>query len=355
MNKILQIIKNILLNPLCWMWNFISTTRRVFYEFGVLKQNTFQVPIISIGNLTFGGTGKTPMTLWLANYLTNKYKVMVLMRGYKGKLEKSSGIIELDQKNFIAPDPIEFGDEALLLSRRIKNASIVVGKNRSENLVKYFPTIQPDVVILEDGHQHIQLKRNLNIVLFDALKPLKRYQVAPMGEMREGFYSLKDADCIIITRADLVSIDRLNALKNFLLPHAPLNIPIVDVGYKPKAFYNSSYDLVFSLDEIKGRKVILVAGVANPQSFFQLVEKLGAEILVMESFPDHHFYGADEINPLLSFAKSEGAHIVTTEKDIVRIKKIISDPLILFLEVDVNFLNGEQDVKNLVDQAINDI
>jgi tetraacyldisaccharide 4'-kinase len=348
------IFKKIFLSPLAWAWGSTHYLRRVFYDYGIIKQKSFQVPIISVGNLTFGGTGKTPFTLWLSQYLNSKNKrVMVLMRGYKGKLEKTSGLLISGKK--INPDPEEYGDEALVFARRLQDASIVVGKNRSENLSYYFSKVEPDVVILEDGHQHIRIKRKLNVVLFDALLPLYKYQIAPLGYMREGFSALKDADLVVIGKADQVDKQNIADLKSLLRPHLPLDVLIAEIGFSPLGFFNSSYDLIYSLDQIRGKKVVCLAGIANPRSFFKQIEDLGAEILVTESFPDHHFFTADEINALLSYAKSEDAVIITTEKDIVRIKKIINDDSILFLEVDVSFISGEQETKELIDYCFKNI
>lgn len=350
MEKKISLLKKIILSPLSWIWGSLYFIRRIFYDYGILKQRSFVVPIISVGNLTFGGTGKTPFTLWLADYLHSKNKhVMILMRGYKGKLENSSGLIHAGKT--IYPDASDYGDEALLFARRLSDATVVVGKNRSQNLSFYFPKVQPDVVLLEDGHQHIKIKRNLNIVLFDALLPLSRYKVAPLGYMREGFQALKDADLIVIGRADQAGPQKIESLKNLLLPHLPLGIQFAEVGFRPNGFYNASYDLVYTLDQIRNRKVICMAGIASPQSFFKLLEDLGAEILVTESFPDHHFFKPDEINSLLAYAKNEDALIVTTEKDIVRIKKIVNDESIVFLEVDIHFIKGESETKVVIDSC----
>lgn len=354
MEKKISLLKKLFLTPLSWLWASIYYFRRICYDYGILKQRSFVVPIISVGNLTFGGTGKTPFTLWLSEYLHSKQKhVMILMRGYKGKLENSGGLIQAGKK--INPDPADYGDEALLFARRLNDATVVVGKKRSENLSFYFPKVQPDVVLLEDGHQHIKIKRKLNIVLFDALMPLSRYHVAPLGYMREGFSALKDADLVVIGRADQAKPEKIESLKNLLRPHLPQGIHFAEVGFRPNGFYNASYDLVYTLDQIRNKKVILMAGIANPQSFFKLLEDLGAEILVTESFPDHHFFKPDEINALLSYAKSEDALIVTTEKDIVRIKKIVNDDSIVFLEVDIHFLKGEWETKELIDSCFENI
>lgn len=352
--KQIPLLKRIFFSPLAWVWELVYFFRRACYDYGIFRQRSFQVPIISIGNLTFGGTGKTPFTLWLAEYLHKKNKrVMILMRGYKGKLENSSGII--NSGKMMTPDPVDYGDEALLFARRLNDATIVVGKNRSENLGFYFPKVQPDVVLLDDGHQHIKIKRKINIVLFDASMPMSRYRVAPLGYMREGFHALKDADLVVIGRADVVSKERIHELKKFLQPHLPLGVEFAEMGYRPNGFYNAANDLVLSVEQIRGKKVIGLAGVANPSSFFKSLEDMGAEVIVTESFPDHHYFKPDEINALLSYAKSEDALLVTTEKDMVRIKKIVEDDSIVFLEVDVHFLNGEAQALKVIDSCFQNI
>lgn len=352
--KSIPLVKRLIFSPLSWAWEALYFIRRTCYDYGMLKQRSFQVPVISIGNLTFGETGKPPFTLWLAQYLHQKNKrVMVLMRGYKGKLENSSGIIVTGKK--INPDPQDFGDEALLFARRLEDASIVVGKNRSENLAFYFPKIQPDAVLLDDGHQHIKIKRKLNIVLFDALMPLESYRVAPLGYMREGFQALKDTDLVVIGKADLAGDERVQALKNFLHPHLPRGVEFAEVGFRPNGFYNSAYELVLKTEDIRGKKVICLAGVANPRSFYKLLEDLGAEIIVTESFPDHHFFKPEELQALLTYAKNEDAYLVTTEKDMVRIKKIVEDPIILFLEVDLHFLRGEETATRIIDTCFQNL
>jgi tetraacyldisaccharide 4'-kinase len=352
--KPIQFFRKFFFSPLSWVWEFVYFCRRAFYDYGVFKQHSFQVPVISIGNLTFGGTGKTPFTLWLSEYLNQRNKsVMVLMRGYKGKLENSSGLINAGK--MITPDPLDYGDEALLFARRLKNATIVVGKNRSANLSFYFPKVEPDVVLLDDGHQHIKIKRKLNIVLFDATMPLTRYRVAPLGYMREGFQGLKDADLVVVGKADIAGAAKVKSLKMLLQPHLPVGVEFAEVGFRPNGFYNGAYDLVLSVDQIRGRKVICVAGVANPYSFFKLLEDLGAEVIVTEAFPDHHYFKPDEINALLSYAKSEDALLVTTEKDMVRIKKIVEDESIVFLEVDIFFLSGEEATTKMIDSCFQNI
>jgi tetraacyldisaccharide 4'-kinase len=351
--KFLKSVKYLFLLPLSWVWEFVHNIRRIFYDYGILKQYSFHVPVISIGNLTFGGTGKTPFTLWLAKFLATENKnVMILMRGYKGKLEHEGGVIEAGKK--FNPDPYIYGDEALLYARHLENATIVVGKKRSENLSFYFPQYSPDVVLLDDGHQHIKIKRKLNIVLFDALMPLREYKVAPMGYMREGFHALKDADFVAIGRSDQISSEELTALKNLLEPHISPDITIAECGNTPIGLFNGVGTFKYSLEELPKLKIIAICGIGNPHSFYKLLEKLGAAILMKETFPDHHFFTLAEIKTILELAKRENAIIVTTEKDMVRLKKIIDDEAILYLGVELKFFSGEEKIKNMIRETLHD-
>lgn len=345
-------IFNLFLYPISLLWEWSYRLRRFFFTYDVFKSNEYHVPIISVGNVTFGGTGKTPFTMWLSEYLgTLDRQVMILMRGYKGRLENSSGIIKADRK--LGFSPKDFGDEALLLARRLSNASIVVGKKRSKNLEYYFPRVKPDVVLLDDGHQHLNIKRSLNIVLFDALMPLNRYKVAPLGYMREGFRAMLDADLVIIGRVDQVDPTQLQDLKNLIGKHLPTDIPVAEMRYRPRGFYSSTYQRKFHLKEITGRKVICVAGIASPVSFFNLIDSLGAEIIKTQSFPDHHDFNLDDLSEILALAEEHDAYIVTTEKDMVKMRKIAEDPRILYLEIQVEFLNGENLVKEVVNKVVN--
>jgi tetraacyldisaccharide 4'-kinase len=170
--------------------------------------------------------------------------------------------------------------------------------------------------------------------------------------LREGLSALKDADLVVIGRVDQVEKIQVDELKKLIKPYLPYQIKFAEVGMKPSVFLNSSYDEVFKLDEIRGKKVVLIAGVANPKSFFKTIEDLGAEVLITEAFPDHHYFKKEEITSLLSYAKNEDAYIVTTEKDIVRIKNVIEDEIILFLQVDLDFKSGEEETKKIIDVCL---
>ena len=347
--KILPILSTVFLSPISILWENIYRVRRFSYNFGIFSRNEFKVPIISIGNLTFGGTGKTPFTLWLSDYLYGlDKKVMILTRGYKGKLEHKSGILKSDRR--LGYNPMLYGDEPMLLARRLTNASIVVGKNRSENLKHYFESEKPDVVLLDDGHQHSKLARNVNIVLFDSLMSLQRYKVAPKGYMREGFSALKDADLVVLGRCDQASSEQKEKLKKMILEYNP-RIPFAEISYLPTGLFDSNYEKALELDQIANQNVICIAGIASPGSFYNSIENLGAKIVHKETFPDHHYFTTEEIDRLIQLAKKENAIIITTEKDIVKIRKISDASEIYYLEIKVNFMNGKEQTQEIISKA----
>lgn len=349
--KFISKIAFLLLRPLSCLWAAVYRIRRFAYNYGLFARKTFGVPIISVGNLTFGGAGKTPFILWLGQYLSAQpKKVMILTRGYKGKFEHGHGLLQGGRQ--IGFNPEDFGDEALLLGRRLPTSSVVVGKKRSENLKRYFNSEKPDVVLLDDGHQHLQLNRNLNIVLFDALLPLEKYKVAPVGYLREGLTALRDADAIVLSRADQVTREKIEAIKKRLRPYAPHDVLWGEVILKPNSLMNSDYQKVMDLTDLQGKKVFAFAGVASPHSFFNLIESFGATIAERRIFPDHHDFRTEEVESILQFARKNSLLVLTTEKDIVKLRRVSADREILFAEVDLHFIAGEEEMKKRIQLAL---
>lgn len=341
----------ILLWPLSFLWALVYRLRRFAYNYGLFSRKTFGVPIISVGNLTFGGAGKTPFILWLGQYFSSQQKkVMILTRGYKGKFEHSYGLLRGGRQ--IGFNPEDFGDEPLLLGRRLPTSSIVVGKKRSENLERYFESEKPDVVLLDDGHQHLQLNRNLNIVLFDALLSLDKYKVAPVGYLREGLTALRDADAIILSRADQVTREKIEAIKKYLSPYASPEILWGEVILKPNSLMNSDYQRVMDISELQGKSIFAFAGVASPHSFFNLIESFGATIVERRIFPDHHDFKSEEVESILQSARKNNLLVLTTEKDIVKLRRVSADREILFAEVDLHFISGEEEIKKKIQRVL---
>lgn len=336
-------LKKPLLTPFSFLWEWVYRIRRSFYEYGIFSKTTFKVPVISVGNVTFGGTGKTPTIIWLAEFFANRDKnPVVLTRGYRGQLEHSSGLLVSGQKFRL--NPFDYGDEPLMISNKMSRGAVIVGKKRAQNLMKYFHQVKPDVVLLDDGFQHLQIHRSFNILLFDATMAFSRYQVAPLGYLREGMTALKDADAILISRADLVPQKTLDDLKALLKKYYHHHVPVALTTYHPVGVFDVHDKYIYSTHELKGKKAIAVTAIANPDSFYQNLNNFGIEIVEKVSFPDHYFFRPEDINDLLIKAAQNSAIILCSEKDIVKMKRVSLDSRLLFIKVKLEFISGEQEL-----------
>ena len=250
-------------------------------------------------------------------------------------------------------NPQEYGDEPLLISQHLKKGSVIVGKRRANNLRKYFHEVEPDVVLLDDGFQHIQLYRSFNVVLFDAMLPLESYVTAPMGYLREGLTALKDADAILISRADQVESEKIDALLDLLSPHSRRDVIVGKIKYRPSGFYNCFYDKVMEVDEIKGKNIIALTAIASPESFYKMLEQYGATIVEKFEYPDHHFFTTEDIDNILISSIKNNALIISSEKDMVKIKRISQEVKILFMDIQVEFMSGEEELLSGISKIIN--
>lgn len=343
--RLKSLIKGTFFAPVSFLWEWVYRIRRSLYEYGVLKKHTFKVPVVSVGNISFGGTGKTPTIVWLADWLIfHNLTPVVLTRGYKGQLEHSSGLLKSGQKFRL--NPFDYGDEPLMISNKMSRGAVIVGKKRAENLLKYFSEVKPDVVLLDDGFQHLQIFRSYNIVLFDATMPLNLYKVAPLGYLREGMSALKDADAIIISRADMVSEEKLKKLTSALSEHFHHKVTMALTRYKPLGVFDVHDKYIFSIHELKGLKAIAVTAIASPDSFYKYLEGFGVVITEKVSFPDHYFFTTEDVNDLLIKASQQSAIILCSEKDMVKMKRVSLDSRILFTKVKVEFISGENELKS---------
>jgi tetraacyldisaccharide 4'-kinase len=349
--RIKSLIKGAALYPLSFSWEWVYRIRRSLYEYGVLKKTTFKVPVISVGNLSFGGTGKTPTIVWLADWLIeHNLTPVVLTRGYKGQLEHSSGLLKSGQKFRL--NPFDYGDEPLMISNKMSRGAVIVGKKRAENLLKYFSEVRPDVVLLDDGFQHLQIYRSFNVVLFDATMPLNLYKVAPLGYLREGLTALKDADAIIVSRTDMVTEEKMQKLLSTIGEHFHHDPVIAFTKYKPLGVYDVHDKYIFSIHELKGLKAIAVTAIANPDSFYRYLESFGVDITEKVSFPDHYFFTPEDVNELLIKASQQSAIILCSEKDMVKMKRVSLDSRILFTKVKVEFISGESELNDRLSKVL---
>lgn len=321
--------------------------RRNFYKKAVFKSKRLPCSIISIGNITVGGTGKTPMTIYVAKVVKQLgYNVAVISRGYKGKAEKIGGIVSDGKALLMTPEIA--GDEPYMIAKRLNDVPVIIGRNRFEAGRQAISKFDPDVIVLDDGFQHLKLQRDLDLVLLDYRKPFGNGHLLPRGVMREPDSALLNANAIILTRSDAVNGDEMSSsLKRlqfyernkpvYRTFHHPFIYNIIN-GEKEKYEKNIIEALRQNSDCIKGRTVFAFSGLADNHDFLQTVKRLGCSLSGHMEFPDHHPYSEKDLKDISAAAKmSMSECLITTEKDYVRIAHKIDWPcdlLVIGIEID---------------------
>jgi tetraacyldisaccharide 4'-kinase len=345
-------LKEIFYWPLSLLWSYLYALRRFSYFYGFKQRYFAQVPVISVGNLSFGGTGKTPLVLWLYEFLDFQLNQIPLIatRGYKGRLENERGMIKSGQRFRLNPD--DYGDEPLMVANHMKRGGIVVGKERAKNIDYYFHQLNPDVIVLDDGFQHLAIHRSLDIVLIDATKPLSFYSPAPLGGLRENLSALRFADVIIFTKVSLADSIHFEKLQKKISPHLKSSTLIAEINYIPEGFFNLNDEKVMGLELVQDKKIILVSALAEPDSFIKSMENLGASVVKHIRFPDHYKYTAEDVNEFLIQANKNSAYVVFTEKDAVKIRHFSQDPLLTYLKGKIEFFRGQKEFEYLLSQTM---
>jgi len=303
------------LSLLSTLYGAAITLRRAFYGLHILKRKGLPCPVISIGNITLGGTGKTPAVIQIAGLLSRERILpAVVSRGYARTDEDE--IVVVSDGGSILVDAKRGGDEPVLIAVKLNGVPIVVGKNKYLAALLAVQRFNPDVVLLDDGFQHVQLKRDLDIVLVDAGNPFGNGRLFPKGVLREPLAALKRAHAVLITRAD--GAGDLEKLKAVIQRHTHARIftscqvPVDVIDYRS----GSS----MPLSTLRGAKVLALAGIARPDSFFALLRSLGADVVSSCTYPDHFDYQkSDMADVFRQAADAKISMIVTTEKDAVRL------------------------------------
>jgi tetraacyldisaccharide 4'-kinase len=307
--------------------------RVVAYETDYLKSKRLDAFVISVGNLTLGGTGKTPMVNYIARYLKREDRsVVILTRGY-GRKSKERRILNdprqeapKSSSNNDAQNPpltsyLEYGDEPLMLARALPDVPIVIDKNRYESGRLAEQELHADVLVLDDGFQHLALERDLNILLLDATDPFGGFEMAPFGRLREPLYGLKRADLVIITRADKAFDQaQTSAIIKYFCGD---KIPVMYFYSTITSLRLLTSEDIYDASEFVGWNVVAMCGIGNPQAFSEDLLQIGMSIAAENFFPDHHAYTQEDLDKVVQTARHTGADaIVTTEKDAVRLAGI---------------------------------
>ena len=268
------------------------------------KASHLNCKVISVGNITLGGTGKTPLVEMICRILKQQGKrIAILTRGYKRR-------------------DLAAADEPAMLRRNLPGTAVIVDEDRVRAAAKASEDYGVNTVVLDDGFQQWKIKKDLDIVAIDVTNPFGNLRLLPRGILREPLSSLKRASVLVLTKANLTSSNQ--EIKQ-LLGKINSQASIFEAIHKPVAFYqlNTSDEKSLSLDKFQGRGVGLVCGIADPASFENIISKLGAKIELSYKFPDHYEYRREDLDRIEAGARQNGVNtIITTEKDSIRFSRL---------------------------------
>jgi len=305
------------------LYGLAIIVRAIFYKLHIFNTHKAPLKVISVGNITLGGTGKTPFTMALAGILEENLKknVCVLMRGYGW-------------------------DEQEMLKRNLADVPILVGEDRSRSSHKAVKLYGSDTAILDDGFQHWELARDLNIVLIDSRNPFGNGHLFPRGVLREPKKSLERADVVVFTKTDksTAGIDNVRASVRKINDNAIF----LEADHAPRHFYEGRRKDIYDLSYVTAKKVILLSSIGDPEYFEETVRNLGAKVVEHIKFPDHHDYRAGDISRILGICDEKDFNfVVTTEKDIVKLNRLglsVGSYAVLTLAVDMRITSGKEDL-----------
>ena len=319
--------------------------REIFYGFKLKKRREVNTPVISVGNITAGGTGKTPLVIYLAERLLARgFKPAVLSRGYGSSLK---GPVVVSEGDGPLLKQGEVGDELFLLARLLSGVPLILGCDRYRAALLAEESFSPDLILLDDAFQHWQLERQLDLVVIDASHPFGGGNLLPRGFLREPLSSLSRAGAFILSRSDQVSGERLGEIKEKIRLYNS-ETPIYTSRHLPSLLYrlgSSSKEQQYSPDYLSGRELLAFCGLGNPDSFRHTLEDLGAEVMEFVSFPDHHRYQKQDLQMLEERAKGLGVRLIlTTEKDAVKLTdlKQAQDLKWMVLGIEMELEEGEK-------------
>lgn len=288
--------------------------RLAAYDWGLIKPITATVPVISVGNLTTGGTGKTPIVIALAKGLVRAgKKVVVLSRGYG-----ASHPVPCTR----AGDP-RHGDEACLIQEQVPEAVVMVGRDRIHVLNEALQQHRPDYILLDDGFQYLRLHRDMNILLCDGEALVGNGHLLPVGPLRESLAQIRRADVVFVTRK--VSPDALQTVENWIRRYHPNpNIPVLPVPFQGAGLRPVQSSQPVAADVFAHRSVVAFSGIARPDAFERDLREAGLRVVAHQRFSDHHIYTQADVSALLALADraaDEAPLFVTTEKDWPKIRE----------------------------------
>jgi tetraacyldisaccharide 4'-kinase len=334
-------IIRLLLYPFSVLYGVITDLRNILYDFQFVRVEKFGIPIISIGNLTSGGSRKTPFTMLCIDLLKDHYQnIVIVSRGY-GRNSKGLYIVSDGQGNI--QSPTVGGDEPVMMALKYPQVPVIVAEIKSEGIKKAIQFFQADLILLDDAFQHRRVARSCDIVLINSLRKLSGERLLPLGDLREKIINLKRADIIILNRSRKDFYDQnINVLSRIYQGH------VFECTFRPKILVNFRLQKVDNIKVLNGKKVCIFSAIAEPEQFKNMIIDIGARPVKVYSFPDHYDYTPSDLGEIKTECRDLNCqYLVTTEKDMVKI-----DPAVF---KDLNFvaiaLEGElNDRKTFVEK-----
>lgn len=322
-------------------YSLVMTIRAFLYRKNILLQSKrLPVAVVSIGNLTLGGTGKTPMVRYVTRlFLDRTMRPAIVSRGYGGKVGGKVNVVADGAKTLLSPDMA--GDEPFMLAEALPGVPVLTGPERVSVAKHAIEKFGVNLIVMDDGFQHLALARDLDLVLFSAGTLLGNGRVFPGGELREPLSALGRAHGFVITGVDSNNRSKVDVFQRRLQEAFPEQ-PVFTGEYLPAGIWHSSQDKVCTLDEARKIEVFAFAGIAKPDSFRQILRREGFSVHGFEEFRDHHSYTAQDVAALVGAARASGARaLITTEKDFVKLRPFFGEfpilALIIELHMDPNF------------------
>lgn len=327
-----------LLFPLSLLFKFIQEVRNLLYDLNIIANTKFNIPTISVGNLSMGGTGKTPMVEYLLSNLLIKYKIGILSRGYK---RKSNGFLKLNEYSDISV----VGDEPFIIQKTFPDSNVYVCEDRVTGIQNILKNDELDFIILDDAFQHRKLKTTLNIMLSSFSKPFYNDYIFPVGDLRESRLSYKRANIIIITKCPAnLSQNEMNDIKLKINPLEDQKIFFSTILYKDILFGNKS----LNINSIINKEILLVTGIAETDSIIRYLNSRSIKFKHLE-YSDHHHYSNNDINNILKLSRN--SLVLTTKKDYYKLKDNINN--LLYLDIETRFLKNEDQFLKEVYKILN--
>lgn len=335
-----------LLFPFSIIYNIITSIRNVMFNYGILKSTSFKIPTIVVGNLSVGGTGKSPQIEYLIKLLKNEFKIAVLSRGYG---RKTKGVL----KSHVFSTADEVGDEPLQFFRKHGDITVAVDENRVHGISTLLESENPpEIVLLDDAFQHRKVQAGFSILLTKYKDLFVDDYVLPRGNLRESKRGAKRADVVIVTKCPENLKEKEQArIRKKLNKRVKAPVFFTSINYVDTIKSNSIYKI--TTDDLRLNNVLLVTGIANPTPLLDFLKEANCEFQHLK-FPDHHSFTEKDLQKIqYKFANvhADKKIILTTEKDFVRLSDKIDR--LYYIGIETSFITGKNDFDSLVKKHIN--